>query len=750
MKGILGKICDTPDYLKSVSRKRKNIYIEESADHDQVDNYKDNGWEVVREFKTITRMRKSKPLDELFEDRVWMIFNNLGFPTMNEDRNCKLQLKVYKKQVDVLAKDENNIFVVECRSSDSDKTINARETLEYLVGKQKEIKKALQNEWGAACGRVNLGIVISSRDKRKEDEDYVRENKEANIFLWSEKELEYIENLIRRVGSIAKFQLYSAILGGKRQKNLKKEVLALKCRICNRICYSFMMSAKELLNYAYVHHRKLSGIVESSQAYQRMLNPTKLKEIVKFIDNEEGFFPNSIIVNFTKGLYWKTKVASGDVEMGTITLPARYGCAWIIDGQHRLYGVASAENDIIVPVIAFENINQRDQANIFVEINEKQKKVPPDLLWDLYSDIYHDSDDDKQKYLYQIIETAKKIEESGPLHGFIDILSIPKERPIKLSLTNVCVTMQNYSPWDHLKDITDESKTPERVSRIINTYFEALKSMWHEDWKKGNDGLLLTNNGFSVFMMIFNDIIKHIAYKQEEHFLRPSKKEEFKELLKKKYLTPVIEFLKNHKKLQEEIRSLAGRGPQSDSAGLLDVKIQDFVPDFSPPRAGDISPLVSSTEKPTAISDLEEKARESEGFLRKFALEKLKSHYGSIKWWKQGLTDGAKNEADKLWNKEVERKPHLRVEKNLLERKFELLGFGNISDIIIYGENWGGIFESIFLNKDNFKRRIIDITVLRNPTSHIRQPDDQDVIDGTGGLLWLSNCLGYPDINPYR
>ena len=137
MKGILGKICDNPDDLKSVSRKRKNIYVEESVDHNQVDNNKDKGWEVVREFKTKTRMRKSKPLGDSFEDRVWMIFYSLGFTTINEDRNCKLQLNVYKKQIDVLAKDENNIFVVECRSSDSDEPINAREALEYLVGKKK-------------------------------------------------------------------------------------------------------------------------------------------------------------------------------------------------------------------------------------------------------------------------------------------------------------------------------------------------------------------------------------------------------------------------------------------------------------------------------------------------------------------------------------------------------------------------------------------------------------------------------------
>jgi len=137
MKGILGKVCDNPSDLRGISRKRKKLYIEESVIHNQVESYKSNGWRAVREFKTKTRMRKSKPIDELFEDRVWMIFFNLGFTYMNEDRNCKLQLNVYTKQVDVLAREKNNIFVVECKSSDSDETINARTALKGLVGEKK-------------------------------------------------------------------------------------------------------------------------------------------------------------------------------------------------------------------------------------------------------------------------------------------------------------------------------------------------------------------------------------------------------------------------------------------------------------------------------------------------------------------------------------------------------------------------------------------------------------------------------------
>ncbi|GAH38415.1 unnamed protein product, partial [marine sediment metagenome] len=194
-------------------------------------------------------------------------------------------------------------------------------------------------------------------------EKYVKEKKEKNILLWSKKDILYIENLIQQLGPIAKYQIYSVIFTGKKQKSLKKSFLALRGKMggrCfysffisakellnytyvhhrkltdiveasqayqrmlrstklkqkslkksflalrgkmgGRCFYSFFISAKELLNYTYVHHRKLTDIVEASQAYQRMLRSTKLKEIKRFIDDEEGYFANSIIINFSKQL----------------------------------------------------------------------------------------------------------------------------------------------------------------------------------------------------------------------------------------------------------------------------------------------------------------------------------------------------------------------------------------------------------------------------------------------------------------
>jgi DNA sulfur modification protein DndB len=747
MKDILGILCDENN-LKIAATERKKINLEKSVEYNQVESYEKQGWEILRKNKTKVKMYKPKSPDVLFENRVWMIFYNLGFRHMNKDRNFKLKYGSYTKQIDIFAMDNDNIFIVECKSSESLNPINARSTLEEYVGKREDIQGVIEFKYGRHCGRINIIIVISSQDKKEQDEEYVKEKQDKNVLLWSKNDILYIENLIQQLGYTAKYQIYSIIFANKKQKNLKKKYLALRSKMGGRYSYSFFINAKELLNYTYVHHRKLTDIVEATQAYQRMLRSTKIKEIKHFVDDEEGYFANSIIINFSKELKWNRKEKIGNTTVGEIILPEYYGCAWIIDGQHRLFGAASAKTNISIPVLAFENMEPKEQANLFVEINEKQKKVPPDLLWDLYSDIYRESVDEKQKFRYQIIEVAKKLNSIGVFKDYIDIPSIPSNRSGKISLTTVCSTIEKYSPWDHLTDQKNENKTPENAARIINTFFEALKSLWPEDWAKGNNGVLISNNGFGVFMMVFQGIMNHLIYKNEYFLLKENKTIDFEEKIKRTYLKPIVEFLKEDPGFQENIKKLTGRGPQSDNAGILELKIQEFVEGYSTSRTDSLPKIISKGELP-AISRIDEKVRSVERYLRNFIIIKLKRHYGSEKWWKLGVPGNLKSKADKKWEEEINRKSYLQKDIRHNERKYEFLSLGELKEVITYGDNWDKLFKIDFGKKEHFNRRIKDISVLRNPLSHTRNIDDQDVADGMGGLLWLSNCIGERRLNPY-
>ena len=67
--------------------------------------------------------------------------------------------------------------------------------------------------------------------------------------------------------------------------------------------------------------------------------------------------------------------------------------AYIIDGQHRVYGYAGSKykDTNTIPVVAFDGLPSEEQLRIFMDINEHQKAVNPGLRLDLTEDLNWDS-----------------------------------------------------------------------------------------------------------------------------------------------------------------------------------------------------------------------------------------------------------------------------------------------------------------------------------------------------------------------
>ena len=143
---------------------------------------------------------------------------------------------------------------------------------------------------------------------------------------------------------------------------------SLKGTMGGRNYYLFSIEPNTLLKIGFVLHRTK---VNDSMAptYQRLLVPKRLKGITKFID-DGGFFPNSIILNFADpNEHIKVtfdpihKEEDSDAEFGLLNIPNAYGIAYIIDGQHRVYGYSNShhKNDHTIPVVAFQNMESEEK-----------------------------------------------------------------------------------------------------------------------------------------------------------------------------------------------------------------------------------------------------------------------------------------------------------------------------------------------------------------------------------------------------
>ena len=77
--------------LASASARRKKKEILKSVPISERDSYLSDGWRVKSESKYRATICKPKELDELFEDRVWGLFSNMGFEELNGDRNFEIR-----------------------------------------------------------------------------------------------------------------------------------------------------------------------------------------------------------------------------------------------------------------------------------------------------------------------------------------------------------------------------------------------------------------------------------------------------------------------------------------------------------------------------------------------------------------------------------------------------------------------------------------------------------------------------------
>ena len=109
-------------------------------------------------------------------------------------------------------------------------------------------------------------------------------------------------------------------------------------------------------------------------------------------------------------------------------LPNKYKSAWIIDGQHRLYGYSHLDDswlDHSLAIIAFEEMDTKDEAELFVTINQKQKSVQRSVIVSLQSDLKWASTNPKER-LSALASALVKTFNSDPTSPFFQKFAVQR------------------------------------------------------------------------------------------------------------------------------------------------------------------------------------------------------------------------------------------------------------------------------------------------------------------------------------
>lgn len=297
--------------------------------------------------------------------------------------------------------------------------------------------------------------------------------------------------------------------------------------------YVGVISSEDLIAISYADVRRIDERdVERYLGIQRPLVRSRVTELQKYVNTVDAAFPTSILpaVNAEDATY--------NPDTAEMRIRRDDDVAKIIDGQHRIAGLANAESTFQSMVAIFIDMELEDQANIFATINLKQTKVNRSLAYDLFEFAKSRS---PQKTAHQIARLLN-FEEGSPLRGRIKLLGVATRGQRGETLTQALVVdrLLELVSDDPMKD-RDELKRgrglrrmpdgqwqrlPFRnlfidekdavIARNMWNFFAAVDARWPSVWRPVERGFILNRTtGFSALMRFLGVLYPRLGPDQE-------------------------------------------------------------------------------------------------------------------------------------------------------------------------------------------------------------------------------------------
>lgn len=600
------RLTDDLSQLGKLYKSKKNKYQQRSVEHNLVEDLLKQGWEEFKKpFKTKTPLRKPKNHNIKFEDDIWCQLYELGYRHFNYSGDFRLPFGKQsdeKKQIDVIAVSDDTILLVECKSSlKPAKAPSLKTEFEGLPKRLDGFRKSLEQIFGK--GR-KVKYIFATRNLRLDrNSTDIKRLLATDSFFYNDNTYEYIDSLIKKYKGAAHYQFMALLFRGKIINKEKIEVPAIEGKMGGKIYYMFSIEPRLLLKMGFVLHRTRANEAEMP-TYQRLLVPARLKGIGKFID-DGGFFPNSIVLNFSKQenkLQFEGAVRGEKTRsrFGILKIPNAYAIAYIIDGQHRLYGYAQSrfKDTDTLPVVAFYGLESTEQLELFMEINENQKAVSATLRITLEEDLFWNSErtDSRMKALRSSIIRDLGGSPTGPLRNKISIgedkalLSanpfakailrsglLPLTKGNKYLPESAKTSLYNTHNLDHGIEM---ASARDRVVKLINLCYEFIEEKFPEVFERDNY-LIMSNRGTFALISLIGSLNAH---ETENGSLTPETDSETRFGHLEKYFDALLKRLEKLPKNEEEyMLGALGSGAENKWFKIFQEIVNRKYPNYNPP-----------------------------------------------------------------------------------------------------------------------------------------------------------------------
>lgn len=662
------------EQLRGLSRAMARDYETRTIHPDDVEGALSDGWMVQKQNKRSVRLRRQKEPQQLLAHRVWSLLYRMGMSHLSGESGG--QLTVHAKQgltqhtYSVFGLDDEVALGIDCLASGVwGRRSQLIQEIEELSQTRAALSKSLNLQYEREPRRQIVLAIFTSNIAISDAERSAARN--GNVQLFDDKDLAYYESLASHIGAAARYQFLADMLPGKDVPGLAIRLPAVRTKMGGTNCYTFSITPEYLLKISYVSHRS-KGKASDVNTYQRMLAKSRLNKIRNFISND-GVFPTNIVVNLdSKRLRFervKQEAPVGsDVDggvLGWLDIRPAYKSAWVIDGQHRLFAYSGhpRASSSRLSVSAFEGLLPSKQAEMFIDINAKQKSVKQSLLQELYAELHWDADNPIVRVRAIVSKAVQELdaEPDSALYERIQTADSEKDFQRCISLTSLYSALEKpglhiakekqghvieYGPfWAGNNDATLK-----RTTQILKQWFNTIRDESKEWWNLGaaEGGGLAMNDGVITCVNILRSVLAHVESGGEK-LIHLSTDAAWLQL--EPYARALGEYFGSLTTEQRKrFRELRGNQGQVRRTRQCQQAINSRFPAFDPPGLYEFMQL----EKAQTNVRAKEIIDRIEVSLQNTLLEELRREFGSAEsgWWILGVPQKVRTKVSQRFEEE--------------------------------------------------------------------------------------------------
>jgi len=263
------------------------------------------------------------------------------------------------------------------------------------------------------------------------------------------------------------------------------EVLGFQLQESPRI-YIAAISGKWLLERTTPSWR----INDPQTGFQRVVRENRAREIALAVLDQRRTFPNTIVLA-TDALRFETKA-----EYLLVPSNVRF---LVVDGQHRLWAQKFSSYEAVYSCAIHTGLSEVEMAQLFLEINDNQRRVPSSLRWDLVRLVR--PDDDLSSIGAADMTFLLATEETSPLYQRIDLTGEQSE--IRLKQGSLAPALRSlFSRQSPLYGLSFDQQY-----QVILQYFIAIREIDRDHWGS-KDSPFYDNRVIRAFLRLLPDLIR--------------------------------------------------------------------------------------------------------------------------------------------------------------------------------------------------------------------------------------------------